>query len=185
MAITTKTTGLVFNREEASEILSKAQQGSFVLQLGREVPLPGSGIDYQVVTDGVASFVDEGASKPVSDPTLDKKSMIPHKIAVIQVVSDELLEDRPALINHLTGRLPELFAQGIDKEIMKAGTLANFGYLGDAEAVSVADMYDGLVTAEYNIGKEQYQLSNLVFSAKAKKGLRDAKDNNGRPIFDN
>jgi HK97 family phage major capsid protein len=185
MAITTHTSGLVFSSEEASEILTKAQQGSFVMQLGREVALPGSGIDYQVVTDGNASFVDEGACKPEVEPKLDKKTMVPHKIAVIIAVSDELMEDRPALINHLTSRLPEQFARGIDTEVCKAGKLANFGYLGDAEAVSVADMYEGLVTAEYNIGKEQYQLDNLVFSAKAKKQLRDAKDNTGRPIFDN
>lgn len=191
MAINESTSGLVFNKEEAAEILDKAQEGSFVMQLGREVSLPGSGIDYQMVTgDPSAAFVAEGAAKPVADPTLAKKTMVPHKIAVIEAVSDELLEDRNALVNHLVDRLPGAFAKAIDEEVIKDGTqsgaLANFGYLGAAQQISTAtDMYGGLVNAEFAIGDKLYTISDFVFSAKAKKALREAKDNNGRPIFDN
>ena len=62
--------------EVSAEILQKTQEASIIMQLARQIPLPGNGVQIPVIaSDPTAEWVTETGTKPVSTPTLDKKIM--------------------------------------------------------------------------------------------------------------
>ena len=95
MAITG--TGTPINRSNiqlpnavSAEILQKTQEASIVMRLARQIPLPGNGVQIPVIaSDPAAEWVTETGAKPVSTPTLDKKIMQAHKLAVIVPFSND------------------------------------------------------------------------------------------------
>ena len=74
-------TGIEINRSNlelpndiAAEILQKTQEGSAVMQLARQISLPGRGVQIPVITgDPTAAWVAETGAKPVSKPSISKK----------------------------------------------------------------------------------------------------------------
>ena len=62
--------------EVSQEILQKTQEASAIMQLARQIALPGRGTAINVITsDPSASWVGETEAKPVSDPGLATKVM--------------------------------------------------------------------------------------------------------------
>ena len=52
----------------SAEIIQKTQEGSAVMQLARQIALPGRGLQIPVITgDPEAAWVNETAAKPVSN----------------------------------------------------------------------------------------------------------------------
>ena len=82
--IPTNRTNIQLPNSVSSEILQKTQEASAIMRLARKVTLPGNGVQIPMITgDPEAQWVTETGSKPVSNPTLDKKIMQAHKLAVI------------------------------------------------------------------------------------------------------
>lgn len=124
MAITA--TGTPINRSNiqlpqavSAEILQKTQEASVIMRLARQIPLPGNGVQIPVIaSDPAAEWVTETGVKPVSTPTLDKKIMQAHKLAVIVPFSNEFRRDVPALYNALIARLPGVLAEKFDNTVI-------------------------------------------------------------------
>lgn len=196
MAITA--TGTQINRSNiqlpnsvSSEILQKTQEASIIMRLARQIPLPGNGVQIPVIaSDPTAEWVTETGAKPVSTPTLDKKIMQAHKLAVIVPFSNEFRRDVPALYNALIARLPGVLAEKFDNTVIfgpSSGTLANFdnfsavtGYALDAENKTV---YDGLVAADGAIATAGGIMNGIALAPQGKSVLLGAVDGEGRPLF--
>jgi HK97 family phage major capsid protein len=196
MAITA--TGTQINRSNiqlpnsvSSEILQKTQEASIIMRLARQIPLPGNGVQIPVIaSDPTAEWVTETGAKPVSTPTLDKKIMQAHKLAVIVPFSNEFRRDVPALYNALIARLPGVLAEKFDNTVIfgpASGTLANFdnfsavtGYALDAANKTV---YDGLVAADGAISTAGGIMNGIALAPQGKSVLLSAVDGEGRPLF--
>jgi len=196
MAITA--TGTQINRSNiqlpnsvSSEILQKTQEASIIMRLARQIPLPGNGVQIPVIaSDPTAEWVTETGAKPVSTPTLDKKIMQAHKLAVIVPFSNEFRRDVPALYNALIARLPGVLAEKFDNTVIfgpASGTLANFdnfsavtGHPLDAANKTV---YDGLVAADGAISTAGGIMNGIALAPQGKSVLLGAVDGEGRPLF--
>lgn len=184
------TTGLVLNPEQSAEIWAKAAEESAIMRLSRQVELPGSGIAIPVVTgDPVADFVVESAEKPVSNSTFTTKTMVPFKIAVIELMSKEFLRDFDALAAELVRRLPYSIGRKFDQTIAY-GTAPGTGFdvLTNATAVSLTppsggSVYQQLVTTLETVGAGGYSLDGWAIAPQAYGTLLGAVDGNGRPLL--
>lgn len=72
--------------------MQKVQDQSAVMQLARQIALPGNGLTIPVITgDPSATWVDETGIKPASNPSLSTKIMQAYKLAVSRV-GDEIAD---------------------------------------------------------------------------------------------
>lgn len=196
MAITA--TGTQINRSNiqlpnsvSSEILQKTQEASIIMRLARQIPLPGNGVQIPVIaSDPTAEWVTETGAKPVSTPTLDKKIMQAHKLAVIVPFSNEFRRDVPALYNALIARLPGVLAEKFDNTVIfgpASGTLANFDNFSTVTGYALDEanktVYDGLVAADGGIATAGGIMNGIALAPQGKSVLLGAVDGEGRPLF--
>ena len=122
--IATNRSNITLPAEVSQEIMQKTQQASAVMQLARQIALPGRGVQIPVITsDPAAAWVAETGAKPVSNPGLSTKLMQAYKLAVIVPFSDEFRRDAAALYDALIARLPLALAQKFDQTVV--GAVAN------------------------------------------------------------
>ncbi len=175
--------------EISTEIIQKTQENSAVMQLARQVQLPGNGVTIPVITgDAKAKWVTEGTKKPVSNPTLEKKELTPYKLAVIETFSQEFKRDYKSLYDELVKRLPLALAQEFDATVFGATNKPgeNFDQLKECTAQEIGtNAYDGLVAADMDISTHNGIVSGYVISPVAKGTLLASKDQTGRPLFIN
>ena len=188
--ISTNRTNINLPTEVSQEIMQKVQEQSAVMQLARQVPLPGRGVTIPVITgDPEAGWVEETGAKPVSNPTLATKVMQAYKLAVIVPFSDEFRRDLPALYDAIVARLPLALAAKFDATVFGAASGApgsNFDTLGGATAQSLAtDAYAGLVAADTAIATAGGIMNGIVLSPQGKGVLLAATDGDHRPLFIN
>lgn len=196
MAITG--TGTPINRSNiqlpnavSAEILQKTQEASIVMRLARQIPLPGNGVQIPVIaSDPAAEWVTETGAKPVSTPTLDKKIMQAHKLAVIVPFSNEFRRDASALYNALIARLPAVLAEKFDQTVFfgpSSGTLANFDNLSAVTGYDLgatgASTYAGLVAADGAISAQGGVMNGIALAPQGKSALLGAVDGENRPLF--
>lgn len=189
-------TGTAINRtnyplplQVSSEIIQKTQEASAVMQLARQIALPGQGVEIPVIlSDPQAEWVSETGMKPVSRPTLDKKIMTGYKMAVIVPFSNEFRRDETALYNALVGRLPGVLAEKFDATVFH-GTApgSNFDTLAacTAQSIGTGVEYAGLVAADGDIADHDGINNGFVISPKGKNALLLATDGQDRPLFIN
>ena len=190
-------TGIEINRsnielpnEIAAEILQKTQEGSAVMQLARQISLPGRGTQIPVITgDPTAAWVAETGAKPVSKPSISKKVMQAHKLAVIVPFSNEFARDAAALYDALVARLPGVLAKTFDETVFygpASGSLANFDNFAGCTAQSLqSNVYSGLVAADGDIAAAGGVMNGIVLSPQGKSVLLGAVDGEYRPLFNN
>lgn len=192
-------TGTAINRtninlpnDVSSEILQKTQEASMIMQRARQIVLPGNGVQIPIIaSDPEASWVTETAAKPVSTPTLDKKIMQAHKLAVIVPFSDEFRRDAAALYDALIARLPGVLAKKFDNTVFfgPSSTLANFDDFSAVDAIQLdaagTTVYDKLVAADIAISEEGGTLNGYIFSPQGRGILLSAKDSQNRPLLVN
>ena len=190
--IPTNRTNIQLPNDVANEILQKTQEGSMIMQLARSISLPGNGVQIPMITgDPTAAWVSETGVKPVSNPTLDKKVMQAHKLAVIVPFSDEFRRDCAGLFDALIARLPGVLAKKFDETVFfgpAAGTtLANFdnfaSVTGYALDTANKTAYDGLVAIDTAISEQGGVISGYAFSPQGRGILLAAQDANKRPLF--
>ena len=189
--VPTNRTNIQLPNEVSAEILQKTQEGSMVMQLARQIALPGRGAQIPIIaSDPEAAWVSETGVKAVSNPTLDKKIMQAHKLAVIVPFSDEFRRDAAALYDALIARLPGVLAKKFDNTVFfgpASGTLANFdnfasvtGYALDALNKTA---YDGLVAADVAVSTAGGTVNGFAFSPQGRGVLLAAVDADKRPLF--
>lgn len=188
--ISTNRTNINLPTEVAQEIMQKVQEQSAVMQLARQIPLPGRGVTIPVITgDPQAGWVEETGAKPVSNPTLATKVMQAYKLAVIVPFSDEFRRDAASLYDAIVARLPLALAAKFDATVFGAATGApgsNFDTLGAATAQSLAtDAYAGLVAADTAIATAGGIMNGIVLAPQGKGILLAATDGDHRPLFIN
>lgn len=191
--ISTNRTNITLPAEVAGEILQKTQQASAIMQLARQISLPGRGVQIPVITsDPAAAWVEETAAKPVSNPGLSTKLMQAYKLAVIVPFSDEFRRDAAALYDALIARLPLALAQKFDQTVVGAVTKPgeNFDNFAACTTQSIVaavghTAYDGLVNAYTDIATANGSLNGFALSPAGIGLLLGATDTQGRPLFIN
>lgn len=192
--ISTNRSNITLPAEISAEIIQKTQDASAVMQLARQIALPGRGLSIPVITsDPNADWVAETGKKPVSNPGLSTKTMTPYKLAVIVPFSDEFARDASALYDALVERLPGALAKKFDATIFN-GTAPGSGFdvLSSCTAQSIdtdasgnGGFYSALVAADADIAAGGYNMNGFAFSPQARGEMLSALDKDGRPIFIN
>ena len=189
--ISTNRTNITLPAEVSQEILQKTQTASAVMQLARQITLPGRGVQIPVITsDPSAAWVAETGAKAVSNPGLSTKLMQAYKLAVIVPFSDEFRRDAAALYDALIARLPLALAQKFDATVV--GAVEKPGENFDNFALCTAQklvpgvgetVYGNLVAAYSDIAAAGGSLSGFAMSPAGIGLLLGATDTTGRPIF--
>ena len=190
--ISTNRTNITLPADVSQEILQKTQSASAIMQLARQIALPGRGVTIPVITsDPTAAWVDETDAKPVSNPGLSTKLMQAYKLAVIVPFSDEFRRDAAALYDALVARLPLALANKFDATVVGGSAPgANFDVFSACTAQALVPSggkttYDGLVAAYGDIADHNGSLNGFAMSPAGIGLLLGAKDTTGRPIFIN
>jgi len=197
MAITaaTKTTDFAgfLNREQSAPIFERVARDSVMQRLAQKVELGINGQSIPIVTGKLtAGWVSEGAAKPVSSGSVALKTMDPKKLAVIAVVSAEVVRANPAnYMSLIQNQVAESFATAFDLAAFH-GTGSPFTtnldtgsstqeFTGVAPITSAVydDLNAGLATL-VNAGK---RLTGWAFDDRFEPILNGSKDTAGRPLF--
>ena len=189
--ISTNRTNITLPADVSQEIMQKTQQASAVMQLARQIALPGRGVQIPVITsDPSAAWVAETGAKAVSNPGLSTKLMQAYKLAVIVPFSDEFRRDAAALYDALVARLPLALAQKFDATVIGAVDAPgeNFDSFAACTTQSLVaagshKTYDGLVAAYGDIAAANGSLNGFAMSPAGIGLLLGATDSTGRPIF--
>ena len=186
----TNRTNITLPADMSREILAKMQTESAVMQLARQIELPGKGVEIPVITsDPAASWVSETGRKPVSNPGLSHKLMSAYKLAVIVPFSNEFRRDAAALYDELVRRLPRALAQKFDETVFGNGDApgGNFDTFAacTAQNIGSTNTYAGIVAADGDIAAHGGIMNGIALSPQGKSTLLAAKDNDGRPLFIN
>ena len=186
--IPTNRTNYELPKAVSSEIIAKTQEASAVMKLARQITLPGQGLEIPVITgDPEASWVSETGVKPVSNPSLSKKVMQGHTLAVIVPFSNQFKRDLAALYDEIVRRLPGVLAAKFDNTVFfgpDSGSLANFDNLSAVTAQSLStSAYNGILAADIDIAEQGGVMNGLALSPQGKGVFLAALDKNDRPLF--
>lgn len=181
------TSGVLLPPEVSSEIWANTQEASVVMQLARQISLPGNGVSVQTITgDAVADWVAETDNKPVSRSTLDQKTITPYKLAVIEPFSNEFRRDLPGLYAELARRLPNALSKKFDQTVFH-GTAPGSGFdvLSGAAAVAIdgTNTYQDFLSAVSTVAAAGGRLSAWALSGQAEALAMGAMDGFNRPLF--
>ena len=175
--------------ELSREIMQKAKESSAIMQLAKEIALPGRGAAINVITsDPEASWVGETESKPVANPGLATKVMRAYKLAVIVPFSNEFRRDLPSLYSALVERLPGALAKKFDATVFGNGDKPgnDFDNFASITAQSLAsDVYQGLVSADTDVALHGGIINGYAISPQMRGILLGATDTSKRPLFNN
>jgi len=174
-------------KELSSEIWANAVSDSLIMQAGRRINLPGSGVTIPLITgDATANWVNETDEKPVSDAVVSSKSITPYKLAVIETFSNEFRRDLPGLYAELARRLPYALGRKFDSTIF-SGTApgSNFDVLTGSTAVALdaTDTIGDLATALTTVGAAGGDVSHWMIAPQAEGTIMTAKDGSGNYAF--
>ena len=189
--ISTNRTNITLPAEVSQEIMQKTQTASAVMQLARQIALPGRGVQIPVITsDPSAAWVEETAAKSVSNPGLSTKLMQAYKLAVIVPFSDEFRRDAAALYDALIARLPLALAQKFDQTVVGAVAKPgeNFDNFANCTAQKLVPgvgetVYGNLAAAYTDIAAGGGSLNGFALSPAGIGLLLAATDTTGRPVF--
>lgn len=184
------TSGVTLPKELSNEIWAAAAEESAIMRLAQRIEMPGRGLSVPMITgDATASWVAESTEKHVSNATISNKNIVPFKLAVIQIFSEEFVRDMPALYAELARRAPAAIAAQFDATIAN-GTAPGTGFdvLTNATAISIAapsggSVYGQLASAVTTVGSYGYSLDGWIFAPQAEGVLLGAVDGNGRPLL--
>ena len=184
------TTNVLLPQEISAEIWAKTLEGSAIMQLAQQMPVPGTGIKFQTITgEPTAQWVGETAAKPVSRHTFGNKTVTPYKMAVIEPFSMEFARDAQALYDECVNRLPFALSRLFDATVM--GTTApgtGFDVLGSCSAVSLTPasgktVYDQFVAMDTAISAADGIMTGIALAPQGKSVVLGAVDSVGHPLF--
>lgn len=180
---------------EAAAYFEQTRRNSVVQSLARQVPLGINGEEVPVVTGKAsAGWVSEAGKKPSSEGTISLKTMKPHKIAAITVVSAEVVRANPGnYINLFKADVAESMAAAFDAAALY-GTASPFGAGQNISSTTKAielgttlpaagGVYGDLVAGLKLLVDAKKKLNGFAFDSVAEPTLLGAVDLNGRPLF--
>ena len=183
------TSNVLLPIEVSSEIWSKTIEESAIMQLSRQISLPGAGMEFQTITgEPEADWVEELGSKPISNHTLGTKQMKGYTIAVILPFSNQFRRDKEQLYQEMVSRAPKAIGTKLDKTVFGGGKKPGelFDTMAGVTEVDITDgIWDGLVTADAAIAAADGILDGFAISPQFKSKLLTAKDAQGRPLYIN
>ena len=182
----TNRTNITLPADVSNEILQKVQAGSKVMQLARQIALPGRGAAINVITsDPTAAWVGETEAKPVSNPGLTTKIMQAYKLAVIVPFSNEFRRDVSALYEALVERLPGALGEKFDNTVFFGDAPgSNFDTFAAVTGHAIAsDAWAGLVAAESDVAAHGGIMNGVILAPQGKSTLLGATDQDKRPLF--
>lgn len=184
------TSGVTLPKELSQEIWAAAAEESAIMRLAQRIEMPGRGLAVPMITgDATASWVAESTEKHVSNATISNKNIVPFKLAVIQIFSEEFVRDMPALYAELVRRAPAAIAAQFDATIANGVTPGTgFDVLTSATAIGIeapqgGSVYGQLVSAVTTVSSYGYSLDGWIFAPQAEGVLLGAVDGNGRPLL--
>ncbi len=187
--VPTNRTNIDLPASVSSEILQKVQESSKVMRLARQITLPGTGAAINVLlSDPEAAWAGETEKKAVSNPTVSTKILRGYTLSVIVPFSNQFRRDASALYNAIVEKLPDALGRKFDQTVFGFVTKPgdDFDSFASVTAQSLAsDVYGGLVAADTDIALHGGISNGYIFSAQGKGILLGAKDNAGRPLFNN
>lgn len=179
----------------AQAYFDEARKQSVVQQLVRQVPLGINGQEIPVTTSKpTAGWVAEGGQKPTTAGGKTLKTIKPHKIAAISVVSAEVVRANPAnYIQDLRADIAEAFAIAFDAAALH-GTASPFGAGNNISATTkavelgTAATAAGSIFADVNAGlallvNDKKRFTGSAWDSIAEPVFNGAVDANGRPLF--
>jgi len=173
----------------SQEIIQKTQEESAIMQLARQIPLPGRGAAVNVITsDPEAAWVGETNAKPVSNPGLATKILRGYKLAVIVPFSNEFRRDVATLYDAVVDRLPRALGAKFDATVFGNGSApgSDFDTFANVTAQAIgADAYAGLVAADGDVAAHGGIMNGVVLAPQGKSILLSSVDRDGRPLFIN
>lgn len=179
------TDGLTLPKEVSDIVIQGAIAESAVMKLAQRIYLPGRGLAIPVITgDPTVSIVNEACEKPVSNSTFATKNMVPKKFAVIEVFSNELRRDMPALYEALIGRLPGAIAKAFDRQALTQVALTGFDSLVNAQTISDGSTFaEKIQNGVKAIAADGYRMTAIAASALGEAEIQTAVNGLGMPLF--
>ncbi|MGC5249461.1 phage major capsid protein [Gordonia sp. DT219] len=179
--------------EIAQNYFEQARKSSSVMQLARQIPLGINGQEIPYSTSkATAAWVSEAGQKPTTESGLALKSIKPHKIAAISVVSAEVVRANPGnYMQILRDDIAEAFALAFDAAALH-GTSTPFGAYIDQSSKSVeigtttkpnGGVFGDVVAGLKLLTDAGKKLTGFAFDRKVEPSFLGAVDNNGRPLF--
>jgi HK97 family phage major capsid protein len=179
--------------EMAQPYFEEARKRSSVQQLARQIPLGINGQEIPYTTSkATASWVSEAGHKPTTERGIALKSIKPHKIAAISVVSAEVVRANPGgYMELLKGDIAEAFAVAFDVAVYH-GTNSPFGAFIDQTSKSVAlgtapaaegGVYKDVVNGLDALVKDGKALNGFAFDKVVEPTFLGNVDTIGRPLF--
>ena len=177
----------------SQEIQAKMLEASVIQRLARQVSVPGSGLTIPVISgEPTASWVAESDDKSVSRHTLNKLSLTPKKLAVIEPFSDEFRRDLPGLYAELVRRLPASLSKAFDAAAT-AGDRTQIGSFydegeaaatnADLQTFDATDTYGDLLAAITKVATNGYEADGVAVSPAGEALLMGAVATTGVPLF--
>jgi HK97 family phage major capsid protein len=163
------TTGVLLPPSVSNEIWGSVVEQSAVMQVSRQISLPGNGVTIPMVTgEAVANWVNESEEKPISRPTVSNKAMTAYKIAVIVPFSNEFKRDLGTLYAELVRRLPAALAKKFDTTVYgnSAAPGSNFDTLAAVPTTTVdnTNTFQDLIAVVNMLGAAGYDNSAWLAS---------------------
>ena len=187
-------------------VFERAARQSVVQQLVPQVPMGGNGVTIPVVTSRPsAAWVAEAAEKKKVSGAIDIKSMEPHKLACIVVVSAEVVRANPGgYVAQMRNSIGDSFAIAFDRAALHDegddGTASGgpfTTYLDQATKVSeigaanaaAGGIHTDLVNAMSDIVTDtdssgrRYRLTGWALDSVLEPALWGSLDSTGRPLY--
>lgn len=197
MAITAASTTSDFsgflNREQSAAIFERAARSSAVQQLAPQIQLGANGQSIPVVTGKLtAGWVAEGAQKPSSKGALALKNMDPKKLAVISVVSAEVVRANPGnYMNIIKNQVGDAFATAFDAAALHGTNTPFSTYVAQTTKsveIGTTAQAGGGIHGDINAGlsllvNDGKRLSGFALDDRFEPLLNGAVDAGGRPIY--
>jgi HK97 family phage major capsid protein len=197
MAITAATKNSDFagflNRDESAAIFERAARSSVVQSLVPQTQLGINGQSIPVVTGKLsAGWVSEGATKPASKGTIGLKTMDPKKLAVIAVVSAEVVRANPGnYMGLIRNQVGDAFAEAFDSAALHGTNTPFSTYIAQTTKsveIGTTTQANGGIFGDINAGlsllvNDGKRLSGFALDDRFEPLLNGAVDTSGRPIF--
>lgn len=181
------------NPEISQAYFEQARKSSTVMQLARQIPLGINGQEIPYSTSkATAAWVSEAGKKPTTNSGIGLKSIKPHKIAAISVVSAEVVRANPGnYMQILRDDIAEAFAVAFDNAALH-GTSTPFGAYIDQTTKAVelgtttqakGGVYGDIVAGLKTLTDDGKRLNGFAFDRKVEPAFLGATDTAGRPLF--
>lgn len=181
------------NREQSAAIFERAARSSAVQQLAPQIQLGANGQSIPVVTGKLtAGWVAEGAQKPSSKGALALKNMDPKKLAVISVVSAEVVRANPGnYMNIIKNQVGDAFATAFDAAALHGTNTPFSTYVAQTTKsveIGTTAQAGGGIHGDINAGlsllvNDGKRLSGFALDDRFEPLLNGAVDAGGRPIY--